>query len=163
MDENEPTLFTKIVLRHDAEPSMLHGPVALEIEESYKIGKSVAVLKQGIVLGHLEMAATRVVWRFLRSGSPLSTEIYGGIGKWTNERWFSSMTFCFEIGVKIRFSGMNRENGKLLLAHIARKRMNTFPGVEVDKCPEELVTLIEPVKDENGLTSIFFTPPTFDQ
>ena len=156
MEENVPTLFTRIVLRKDADVSTLMGFVKLEIDEGYRIGKSVAVLHDGMVIGHVEKIATPTIWRFLRSGDKLSAEVYKGVGKWVNERWFSVLTYSFEIGIKIQFPKLNREDGKLLLAHITRGKLNSFPGVRVDSCPKDLVPLVEPVKDENGLTSLYF-------
>ena len=116
MEENIPTLFTKIILRKNVDLCTLQGFVALEIDEAYRIGKSVAVLHGGNVIGHVEKIATPTVWRFLRSGDELTAEVYKGVGGWMNERWFSVMTHSFEIGVKIQFPRLNRENGKLLLA-----------------------------------------------
>ena len=160
MEENIPTLFTKIILRKNVDVSTLKGFVSLEIDKGYRIGKSVAVLHGGHVIGHVEKIATFTVWRFLRSGDELTAEIYEGVGRWSNEHWFSVMTYSFEIGVKIQFPRLTREDGKLLLAHITRRKLNSFPGVQVGNCPQDLLPWVEPVKDENGVTSLYFASST---
>ena len=160
MEENIPTLFTKIVLRKNMDVRELKGFVSLEIDKAYRIGKSVAVLHGGNVIGHVEKIATPTIWRFLRSGDELTAEVYEGVGGWMNGRWFSVMTHSFEIGVKIQFPRLNREDGKLLLAHITRRKLNSFPGVLVENCPHDLIPWVEPVKDENGITSFYFASST---
>ena len=134
--------------------------VTLEIDESYKIGKSIAVFHDGNIIGHLERETTRLVWRHLRSHSHLAAEIYTHIGSWINKRWFTIMTYSFEIGVKIQFTQTNREDARFLLAHISRRKLNSFPGIEVDNCPRDLTSLVHPVKDENGVSSLQFAPDT---
>ena len=156
MEENIPTLFTRIILRKDVDASILAGNVSLQIDEAYRIGKSVAVLYDEKVIGHVEKIATPTIWRFLRAGDDLTAQVYDGVGRWVNERWFSVLTYSFEIGIKIQFPRLNREDGKLLLAHITRGKLNSFPGVRTDNCPEDLMPLVEPTKDENGLTSLYF-------
>ena len=159
--EDGPILFTKVLLYKEVDVSTLVGStVTLEIDESYKIGKSVAVLHEGNVIGHLERKPTRLVWRHLRSGSLLEAVIYRHAGSWPNQRWFSIMTYSFEIGVKIQFTQMTREDGRLILAHIHRKELNSFSGVEVDNPPNDLASTIHPVKDENGISSLHFPPDT---
>ena len=141
--EDGPILFTKVLLYKEVDVSTLVGStVTLEIDESYKIGKSVAVLHEGNIIGHLERKTTRLVWRHLRSGFHLAAEIYKRIGNWMNERWFTIMTYSFKIKVKIQFWQITRDDGRFLLAHITRKNLNSFPGVEVDNIPGDLSSLI---------------------
>ena len=103
--ENGPTLFTKVLIYKEINVSSLIGSiVTLEIDESFKVGKSVAILHEGNVIGHLEKGTTKLVWRHLRSGSILEAVIYRHAGSWPNQRWFSIMTYSFEIGVKIQFT-----------------------------------------------------------
>ena len=151
-----PTLYTKIVLVRDVDVAHLFGKdVELEIDAAFKIGRSVAVLSAGTIIGHLERRAARVVWRHLRSStSPMKGEIYNHVGSLKNERWFSVLTHSFEVGVKIRFHEKCREDARLLLAHIDRKKLNSFAGLEVDKCPADLQSLVRPFEDENGVASV---------
>ena len=159
--EDGPTLFTKVLLFKEVDVSALIGSaVTLQIDESYKIGKSIAVLYEENVIGHLEREATRVIWRHLRSHSHFAALVYTRIGSWMNQRRFTIMSYSFEIGIKIKFTETNREDARLLLAHIARKKLNSFPGVEVDNCPHDLARLLHPIKDENGIFSIQFAPDT---
>ena len=159
MDESNPTLFSKIVLLKDVEITPLMGStVTLEIDISYTIGKSIAVLFDKTVIGHLDRSAARVVWRHLHSHSLLTAEIYMGVGNWKNQAWFSMMTHSFEIGVKIEFCHKTREDAKLLLAHFTRRKLNCFPGVAPHHCCEVLKPLVCPVKDENGVSSLLFPP-----
>ena len=161
MEDFAPTLFTKVVLYKVVDvKSVMNSFVALEVDASYSIGKSVAVLHEGNIIGHVDRRATPVVWRFLRSDCHLTAEIYGGVGNWKNERWFSVMTHSFEVGVRISFAIHSRDDAKLLLMHICRRKLNSFPGVEVDNCPAELVSQLQPVKDKNGITSLQFPPMT---
>ena len=159
--ENGPTLFTKVLLFKEIDVSPLIGSiVTLEIDASYGIGKSVAVLHEGNVIGHLEKRTTRLVWRHLRSGCPMEAVIYQHAGSWINKRWFSIISYSFEIGVKIQFTQKTREDGMLLLAHIAEKKLNSFSGVEVDNVPADLTSTVRPIKDENGVSSLQFPPNT---
>ena len=123
---------------------------------AYTIGKSIAVLKDGNILGHLDRSVSRVVCRHLRSQSNLTAIIYSRIGVWKNEPWFSILTHSFEIGIKITFSDKSREDAKLLLAHIAWRKINSFPGVLLLNCPKDLESLVRPIKDENGISSLLF-------
>ena len=60
--EDGPTLFTKVLLFKEVDVSALIGSaVTLQIDESYKIGKSITVLYEENVIGHLEREATRVI------------------------------------------------------------------------------------------------------
>ena len=151
-----PTLYTKVILVRDATVTNLFGKdVELEIDAAYKIGRSVAVLQEGTIIGHLERRAARVVWRHLRnSTSPMKGEIYEGVGSFKNDRWFSVLTHSFEVGVKIRFPEKCREDARLLLAHIARRKLNSFAGLEIEKCPTDLLPLVRPFEDENGVASV---------
>ena len=152
-----PTLHTKVVLVRDVDAASIIGKdVELQVDAAYKIGRSVAVLFEGNIIGHLERRAARVVWRHLRSdpASPMRGEIYKTLGSLKNERWFSVLSHSFEIGVKVPFHQKSREDARMLLAHIARRKLNSFAGVEVDKCPTDLLSMVRPFEDENGVASL---------
>lgn len=155
-NECTPVLYTKIHLRKDIEMKALVGsPVKLEIDQTYSIGKSIAIKINEDVVGHLERRSTRVVWRFLRSGERMDALIYESIRGYTNKARYSIIHHSFEIGIKIHFFGLLRDDAKLLLAHFARKKLNNFPGVSQFQCPENLKSFVSPVKDENGNSSLF--------
>ena len=154
-----PNLFSKVILQRGVEAAPLLGTeVALEIDQAFKIGKSIAVLANQTIVGHLDKLATRVVWRHLRAGTKLRAEIYPGLGNWVNHSWYSIMSHSFEIGVKIQFCNLSREEGKLLLAHVSEHMLNSFPGVAPGNCPEDLRLLLRPVTDENGVSSLLLSP-----
>ena len=103
MDEY-PILFTKIVLIKDRiNPANLKGKkVFLEIDQAYTIGKSIAVIYDEVVVGHLPRESTKTVWHHLRTGTKLSIDVYKGIENgWKNEPWFSMQTRSFEIGIRV--------------------------------------------------------------
>ena len=155
MGEHASVLYNKIVLLKEVDAKSLTGSfVQLEIDQTYTIGKSIAVLKDGVVVGHLDRHAARVVWRFLRTNSFLETKVYEEFRGHQNKAWFSILSKSYEIGVRIRFCNMTRQDSKLLIAHFTRKRMISFPGIYVPQCPENLKELVRPVKDENGVSSL---------
>ena len=161
MDGKRPALFTKVILTRDADVTSVEGAIVkLEVDLSYKIGRSIAVLHNEKVIGHLERRAARVVWRHLQSNPAvtLTAEVYHGIGNWKNSQWYSVLSNAFEIGVKVLFHTESPEDSRVLLAHITRKRLHNFPGVEIQKrtCPEELRNMVRPFEDENGVASLYF-------
>ena len=157
VDDWTPILFTKMILRHDVEISTFLGKeVILQIDEAYTIGKSIAVIFDENVIGHVDRSARRVVWRFLRSKSKLQANVYVRVGEWCNQSCLSVVTHSQEIGLRIRFNDLNRSDAKFLLAHFTRKRMYSFPGVGVMNCPDVLRPFIYPCKDENGVSSLVF-------
>ena len=156
-DDWSPVLFTKIILRHDVEASTILGKeVNLQIDEAYTIGKSIAVIFNENVVGHVDRSARRVVWRFLQSNSKLQASVYVNVGEWRNQSCLSIVTHAQEIGIRIRFCNLNRSDAKFLFAHFTRKKMNTFPGVGVMNCPDCLKPFICPIKDENGVSTLAF-------
>ena len=159
MDGFKPTLFTKIILLGGVDIASLFGStVKLEVDNSYSIGKSVAVLVNEAIIGHLDDLSTRVVSRFLRSGSEISADVYRSLGNCCNDSWYSVVTYSFEVGCRVRFPNLSRLDGKLLLAHITKWKLNSFPGVAPCNCPEEIRHLFRPVKDENGVTPLLLSP-----
>ena len=159
MNGHVAALFTRVILIHDVDvKNMVDAAVKLEIDLGYKIGRSIAVLFEGNVIGHLERRAARVVWRHLHSDSVslITAKIYKGVDQWKNERWFSVLSHAFEIGIKIQFHDQDKENTRLLQAHITRRKLNSFAGVETDNCPEELTSMVRPFEDENGVASLYF-------
>ena len=160
MDGNTAALYTRIILVRNVDVNSLIGSaVQLEVDVAYKIGRSIAVLHDGKVIGHLEKRAARVVWRHLRSDpvSMLAADIYSNLGNWKNKQWFSVLSHSYEIGVKVRFLKASGEDRRLLLAHITRKKLNSFAGVERSNCPPNLSSLVNPFEDENGVASLYFT------
>ena len=153
-----PTLYSKVVLNDETNATKLFGSnVILEIDRAYTIGKSIAVIREENVIGHLDKSASRVIWRFLRSNSRIVANLYTSIHGWQNQRSYSALTYSHEIGVKISFPDLGRSEGKLLLAHVARHKLNCFPGVTPWNCPEALKLLVRPIKDENGVTSLLIS------
>ena len=118
--------------------SLIASSVFLEMDVSYTIGKSFAVLIDQTIIWHLDRQATRVVWRFLRSGSKVDGKIYKNIGNWKNAALYSLMTHSFEIGVRINFCSLTRDDGKFLMAHISKRKLSSFPGVTPNTVPEDL-------------------------
>ena len=121
MDEY-PVLFTKIVLIKDRiNPANLNGKkVFLEIDQAYTIGKSIVVIYDEVVVGHLPRESTKTVWCHLRTGTKLSIDVYKGTieNGWKNEPWFSMQTRSFEIGIRVQFQISSREDSKLFVAYV---------------------------------------------
>jgi hypothetical protein len=158
MDE-QPVLFTKIILIKDViDPSSLKGKhVRLEIDQAYKIGdrKSIAVINEDIVIGHLSSKATRTVWRHLRAKTEMLVDVYEGIaGGWENKPWFCMETGTFEIGIRLQLLLQSREEGKLFMGYVTHHKLNSFSGVTMSNCPESLKCLAFPVKDENHVSTL---------
>ena len=154
MENHVAHLYAKIVLPHDTDFSSLPGSVELEIDAAYTIGKSIAVLKNGSVMGHLERRAARLVWRFLRAGTLIEADVYVEYRGWRNQPFYSILSHSYEIGVDIRIHTSSRDDAKLLLTHITRRKLIGFPGISVLASPENLKPLVNPVKDENGVSSV---------
>ena len=130
----------------------------LNLAITYTIGKSIAVLFNESVIGHLSRESTRTVWRHIHSKIELQADIYKETGTgWKNEAWYSILTRSFELGVRIRVCHENRDDRKLFLAHITRNQLNTFPGIDRFDCPASLTSLAFPVKDENGVSPLLFS------
>ena len=157
MANHDTILYSYIILFDEVdEKSLTNSWVTLEIDEAYTIGKSIAVLKDGEVVGHLERYAARVVWRFLRSGSTIKAFIYSALFDRENKACYTIISRSYEIGVKIHFCDMTREDCRMLVAHFTRKKLNAFPGMSSSNCPENFRPLVSPVKDENGVSSLLF-------
>jgi hypothetical protein len=158
--EDYPILFTIVVLITDVDAASLIGKVVkVEIDQSYTIGRSIAVLHDDTVIGHLSVRATPNVWRHLRANTEeLHADIYEGTEDgWRNEPWCNMMTGRFELGIRIRVCYQSRDDGKLFLAHLTTNKLNTFPGLTHCDCPKSLKPLAFPVKDENGVSSLIFS------
>ena len=150
--EEFQVLYSKVILKRDIEldlNSMKEQDVRLEIDAAYKIGKSIAVLLNDQVIGHLTHWVAKPVWLHLRHGHKLNGTIYGKLSSgFENAIRFSSFTRSPELGIEIRFyyqdylDGSLRVSGnsqaKLLLAYIIKHRLNSFPGVTLSNCPPEL-------------------------
>ena len=97
MGEYTAILYTVIILRKGVDTATLIGStVMLEIDETYTIGKSIAVLKDSVVIGHLERYASRVVCRFLRSCAEVQAHIYSDIRNRQNQAWYTVLSHSFE-------------------------------------------------------------------
>ena len=126
--------------------SMKNEEVSLEIDAGYTIGKSVAVLFNGQVTGHLTRYAARPIWMHLKGEHKINARIYGQLENgFKNSIRYSPLTKSPEVGIEIciffvdTFDGSHRISGgsdaKLFLAHIIKHRLNCFT---VSNCPPEL-------------------------
>ena len=69
MEDFGPTSFSTIILYKGVDVKLVMSePVTLEIDASYTIGKLIAVLHGGNVIGHLVKRMAPLVWRFPQSG-----------------------------------------------------------------------------------------------
>ena len=69
------------------------------------------------------------------------------------------MTHSFEIGVRVNFYSLTRDDGKFLMAHISKRKLSSFPGVTPNTVPEDLRLFLQPVKDENGVSPLLLCFP----
>ena len=68
MEDFGPTSFSTIILYKEVDVKLVMSePVTLEIDASYTIGKSIAVLHGGNVIEHLAEHEAPLVWRFPQS------------------------------------------------------------------------------------------------
>ena len=145
--------FSKIVLISSFEmdlAAITNKNVSLQIDAAYKIGRSIAVLLDEQVIGHLTRSASRSIWMQLKFGHRLEATVYGTLENgFQNKIQFSMLTKSLELGVCIRcffhdcFDGTRRISGntdaKLFLAYVLKHRLNCFPGVTVSNCPPSLL------------------------
>ena len=149
-------VFSKIILDKRLEMNlntMIGRDVALEIDVSYKIGRSVAVLYKGLVIGHLPRFMAKSAWLHLKFKSRIEGTIYRQLDNgFQNSFCFSSLTRSQEVGIRLRFFFKDHLDGerhisgssdaKLFLAYIMKHRLNCFPGVTLSNCPHELKDLL---------------------
>ena len=57
--------------------------------------------------------------------------------------------------MKVRFLKASGEDRRLLLAHITRKKLNGFAGVEHSNCPSNISSLVNLFEDEIGVASVY--------
>ena len=145
-------LYTKVILIKSLEmdlSAMKNRDVSLEVDVAYAIGKSVAVILEGQVIGHLPHFVARPVWTHLKFGHRLEATIYDRLDNgFINSVVLSSLSKSPEVGIRIRFfyldccDGDRRISGnsdaKFFLAYVLRHRLNSFPGVTVSDCPPAL-------------------------
>ena len=75
--EDYPMLYSKVVLIKGMDLTTLIGKsVRLEIDGTYTIENSIAVLFNESVIGHLSKILTRTVWRHLHGKIKLQADIY---------------------------------------------------------------------------------------
>ena len=145
-------IYSKVILIKSEEMdlnTMIGKSLTLEIDAAYTIGKSIAVLSGGKVIGHLTRYAARPVWIQLHSGCPLTAKIYDQLGNgFKNCIQYSMLTRSFEVGITLQFHFKDALDGgrrisassdaKFFLSYVLRHRLNCFPGVTLSNCPPEL-------------------------
>ena len=98
--------FSKIVLISSFEmdlAAITNKNVSLQIDAAYKIGRSIAVLLDEQVIGHLTRSASRSIWMQLKFGHRLEATVYGTLENgFQNKIQFSMLTKSLELGVCIR-------------------------------------------------------------
>ena len=97
--EEFQVLYTKVILRRDVEMdlnNMREREVRLEIDAAYKIGKSVAVILEDQIVGHLTRWVAKPAWLHLRHGNKLNGTIYGKL--------ISAKIQCNYDSIKYRYS-----------------------------------------------------------
>lgn len=138
--------------KHKVE-ELFERPLELQIDASYRIGKSIAVLRNETVIGHLNRHAARTVWIHLKQGNSVQAEVYRSqFDGFQNAIRFSTLTNAYEVGVKVRIffpdtvDGIRRISGasdaKFFLSYILKNHLNSFPGITRSNCPESLFHLI---------------------
>jgi hypothetical protein len=157
MEEEYQDLFTKVVLmKSDRDFRALIGkPVTVAIDAAYTIGKSIAVLYDGEVIGHLTKRAVRPVWIQLRFDGKVHTDIYDKLDNgFQNTVSYSTLSYSEEIGIRVRvffsdsfdgkhhFSGNN--DAKRFLAFLLNYSIYSFPGVTMSNCPSSIKHLAFP-------------------
>ena len=82
--EEYQEFYSKIILIKNSEvdhDSLINGAVALEIDAAYSIGKSVAALVDGEVIGHLPRYVAKPIWLKLKFGFRIEATIYDSLEK----------------------------------------------------------------------------------
>lgn len=150
--EEYQILLTKVILRNDVEIDlniMRERDVCLMIDASYTIGKSVAVIYENQVIGHLNQWVSKFVWLHLHVGGKMQGTVYDKLNNgFKNSTCFSTLTMSREIGIQIQFYYRDYMDGvlfisgnsqaKLFLAYAIRHHLTSFPGVTLSNCPPEL-------------------------
>ena len=145
-------IFSKIILINKTESdlnSMIEKEVSLEIDVAYKIGKSVAVLHDGQIIGHLPRFMAKPAWLHLKLSRKLDGRIYQELDNgFQNAICFSALTRSPEVGIRLRFffedsvDGNQRISGsssaKLFLTYALKHRLFSFPGITKSNCPVSL-------------------------
>ena len=154
--EEYQVFYSKIILKKDHEMDLNNTSergVRLEIDVAYTLGKSVAVLHNDNVVGHLPRWAAKPVWRHLQRNGKLEGTIYDELDNgFKNKLCFSTITKSEEIGIQIRFYYHDYVDGNqcisgnsqatMILAYVMKHHLNSFPGVTVSNCPPELRYLL---------------------
>ena len=154
--EEYQEFYSKIILIKNSEvdhDSLINGAVALEIDAAYSIGKSVAALVDGEVIGHLPRYVAKPIWLKLKFGFRIEATIYDSLENgFKNSICFSALSKSREIGVRIKIFYQDTYDGdrqisaltdaKLFLSFAMRHHLNSFPGVTSSNCPPELKYLV---------------------
>ena len=121
----------------------------LQIDVSFTIGKSVAVLHDGRVIGHLARRAAKTVWIHLKCGHKVEARVYTEINEFKNTICFSNRSKSPEVGIEIRIffvdvvDGARRISGNnqatSFLGFFVKHHLNSFPGVTQPNCPPSLI------------------------
>ena len=126
--------------------------VDLELDLSFNVGKSVAVLSDGNVIGHLTSEAAVPIYIHLRFGYKVEAQVYDMVSGFANSICYSNRSKAPEVGVQIRlfFADMvdgerrisSNNQAKGFLSYIMEHHINSFPGVTWSNCPPSLQHLI---------------------
>ena len=116
MEDNEEfqVVFSRVILTSGFEidlNTLRDQDVTLEVDASYTIGRSVAVLWEGQVIGHLMRQITRPAWIRLQFGYKVQGKIYDCIGGFKNSVRFSTLSKARELGIEMRFYFCDTNDG----------------------------------------------------
>ena len=129
--------------------SFMGKKVDLKIDVAYTIGKSISVLLEGTVIGHLVRHAAKPVWNHLKFNCKIEANIYDKLDNgFNNSICYSSLSKSPEIGIQIHFFFVDSLDGhlhvsgnsdaSLFLTYVLKHRLNCFPGVTRSNCPSSL-------------------------
>ena len=145
-------IYSKIILIKQFEMdlnTMKERDVKVEIDEMYRIGKSVAILLDDRIIGHLPPTIAKAAWTHLRHGGKMTATIYDRLDNgFPNSLCYSALSKTTEVGIRIRFffadsSDAGRKisgtsEAKFFLAYALKHRLNSFPGVTSSNSPPEV-------------------------
>jgi hypothetical protein len=145
--------YTRVVLmKTDAinYNSLIGQMVKVQVDTAYSIGKSIAVLQEDQVIGHLIAQVAKRILRFLKNRHVVQAELYDECNGWRNWPCYSKQSFSYELGIciKVYFDDNGKYDATLLLHHILQNRLNSFPGVTLTNCPLSLSYLAFPGRQQ---------------
>ena len=150
--EEFQVVYSTLILHKGGEmdlSTMRDQVIVIQKDASYTIGRSVAVLCNDRVIGHLPRGLARPAWMQLHCGLKLEGTLYHKLDcGFQNSIRYSFRTKAFEVGIALKFffcdsidGGVRISGGneaKSFLAFVLRHRLNTFPGVTLSNWPPEL-------------------------